>query len=408
MVVGRDRLLTSALAALRVARRFVRSRYVILHGYYGAGNVGDEAVLAASLEQLDDLPGNLVPFVFCPHPEQVVRAYGVLSLNPLQARRKRVLGVLLRSEAYLLGGGGLLKDYGQPEARSIERQWLQWIDLASRAGLRTMSWSVGVENLRFDRSKQAVKNALEATDLVTVRDEQSAARLREIGVMRRVHVTADPVPWLAQRYARRRSRPTRPRVIAALRHWYPYEFRVPDVEANERMQDAVAHVLDDLVERHGADVAFLPFRTSARDDDREACRAVQARMRAPSVLYDEADPSVEATMARLAEADLVVGMRLHASILATSMGVPTVALAYMPKVRDYMASIGQETLCVDVEAATRERLTEAVDDALKRYEEHSARSLVATSELAARFRSNRELLVALLCDKGMNQNERGR
>ena len=381
---------------------------MIIHGYYGAGNVGDEAVLLGSLEQLKDLPGDLVPYVFCPHPELVERMYGVPSMNPQRAGRKRVLQVLIQSEAYLLGGGGLLKDYGQPEDQGLERQWLQWVDLAKRAGLRTMSWSVGVENIRFERSKHMVKDTVETMDVVTVRDEDSAARLRALGVARQVHVTADPVPWLAQRYARRRSSPARPRLLVAMRHWYPYEFRVPDVEANERMQDAVAHALDYLVEHHDAEVAFLPFRTSARDDDREACRAVQARMHAPSTLYGEADPGVEETMARLAEADLVIGMRLHASIMATSMGVPTVALAYMPKVRDYMASIGQDALCIDIEAATKECLAEAVGKALEQYEERSARLLAATSGLAERFRSNRELLVGLLSENDANWSGRWR
>ena len=389
-----------ALAALRVARRFVRSRYVVIHGYYGAGNVGDEALLLSSLEQLKDLPGGLVPYVFCPHPERVSSAYGVLSMNPRQAGRKKVLSVLLQSEVYLLGGGGLLKDYGQAEDRSLERQWLQWVGLAGRAGVRTMSWSVGVENIRFERSKRAVADAVEAMNEVTVRDEHSAARLRAIGVTREIHVTADPVPWLAQRHARRRSLPARPRVVVAMRHWYPYEFRVPDAEANERMQDAVALTLDDLVARRGAEVAFLPFRTSERDDDREACRAIQRRMRASSMLYDEANPGVEETMSRLAEADLVIGMRLHASIMATSMGIPTVALAYMPKVRDYMAAVGQDALCIDIEAATSERLAKAVEEALEPYEDRSASLLDTTSELAARFDTNRRLLVALLTERG--------
>jgi polysaccharide pyruvyl transferase WcaK-like protein len=181
-----------------------------------------------------------------------------------------------------------------------------------------------------------------------------------------------------------------------MRHWYPYAFEVPDEAINEHMLGSVAGVLDYLVEEHDADVSFLPLRTTARDDDREACSAVQARMRTDSCLYDEADPGVEETMARLVEADLVIGMRLHASIIATTMGIPAVALAYMPKVRDYMESIGQDDACVDIEALTKEGLVGILNEVLTHYEERSQGLLHATGQAASRFQRNRELLYELL------------
>jgi polysaccharide pyruvyl transferase WcaK-like protein len=52
--------------------------------------------------------------------------------------------------------------------------------------------------------------------------------------------------------------------------------------------------------------------------------------------------SLEATMGWLASADLVIGERLHASILAAACETPFIALEYRPKIRDFAKSIGLE------------------------------------------------------------------
>ena len=51
---------------------------------------------------------------------------------------------------------------------------------------------------------------------------------------------------------------------------------------------------------------------------------------------------LEDTMRWLGSAELVVGERLHASILAAACATPFVALEYRPKIRDFARSIGME------------------------------------------------------------------
>jgi polysaccharide pyruvyl transferase WcaK-like protein len=48
---------------------------------------------------------------------------------------------------------------------------------------------------------------------------------------------------------------------------------------------------------------------------------------------------------------MMVGMRLHSLILATTCGIPCVALSYDPKVASFMHQTGQDDAIWDVEAA---------------------------------------------------------
>lgn len=60
-------------------------------------------------------------------------------------------------------------------------------------------------------------------------------------------------------------------------------------------------------------------------------------------------------LAAIGSASLVVGMRLHALILAAAAGVPALALSYDPKVEAFAAQVGQPVVgeagrAIDAEA----------------------------------------------------------
>jgi len=104
---------------------------------------------------------------------------------------------------------------------------------------------------------------------------------------------------------------------------------------------------------------------------------------------------LDATLRLLASADLVIGQRLHAVILAAATGTPFVALEYQPKVRDFTRSIGQE----DATVATDElgRLDEVVDHVLGNRATIAAATAVPVAEYRSRqVAAAEELRLALL------------
>lgn len=68
--------------------------------------------------------------------------------------------------------------------------------------------------------------------------------------------------------------------------------------------------------------------------------------------------SVKQTMHQLAGFDYVIGMRLHATILACAQGVPNLSLSYQPKCLDFLESINQPELALPTEEITSVRLIE--------------------------------------------------
>ncbi len=62
---------------------------------------------------------------------------------------------------------------------------------------------------------------------------------------------------------------------------------------------------------------------------------------------------IDRTLETLASAELVVGERLHASVLAAAVGTPFLAIEYRPKVLDFAASVGQDAVVVRTDQMDR-------------------------------------------------------
>jgi polysaccharide pyruvyl transferase CsaB len=365
---------------------------VIIKGFYGAGNLGDEAILSGILSQTSVFD-NLKPIIISRNPNETRRIHRVLSVD----HHNTVVQYLnlLRANVFILGGGGLIKDYGE-SSRSIE-SWLHALAKAQKYGITTMLWSLGVENLRFGKSKELVKRVLNTVDAITVRDPNSKKRLEEIGIQNQITVTADPAMLLVAEYNKKRSISKNPRILVCLRHWNIGGVNTLDEDANENFIKSIAYGLDFMIKHLNTEIEFLPFRTIPQDDDREIAKMVVSRMREREhILLHSRIPEIGEAINIISNADLIIGMRLHSVIFATSLGVPSIGLSYMPKVRDYMNYIDQEGFCFDIKDLDERCLRESIERIINNYEEISKQLVCICSALSMKLQENVRILSELL------------
>ena len=82
--------------------------------------------------------------------------------------------------------------------------------------------------------------------------------------------------------------------------------------------------------------------------------------------------------------------------MATSLGVPSVAVAYLPKVRGFMEALGQGAFCADIEAATGAWMTESIDAAIASRDRLGASLRAETDRMARAYAVNDEILTRLV------------
>ncbi|MBR3456683.1 MAG: polysaccharide pyruvyl transferase family protein, partial [Selenomonadaceae bacterium] len=81
---------------------------LVVSGYYGSRNGGDEAMLAAMLEVLSELDPKLNITVISSDPEDTRRRHGVEAVSWLDM--PGILCVLRKADLLISGGGSLLQN----------------------------------------------------------------------------------------------------------------------------------------------------------------------------------------------------------------------------------------------------------------------------------------------------------
>jgi polysaccharide pyruvyl transferase CsaB len=289
----------------------------LLSGYYGFGNLGDEALLAVIVERLRARwPGCGVD-VLSGDPPATARTYGVDATPRMDLGRVRA--AIERSDVVLSGGGGLLQN--STSLKSL-LYYAGVIRAGIAAGKPTMVFAQSIGPLDF-WGRAVVRTFCRGLAGATVRDERSRALLASLLPGVPVERTADPV-FLFQPggepldlAAEGLADDDAPLVVVSVRKWH----------GGAATAAIVAHAIDRLAGQFGARVAFLPL---GGPPDAEASTTIIRRCASTPVLLP--DYSLDQAAQVIGRAALVIGMRLHALIIAARLGVPFLALPYDPKV----------------------------------------------------------------------------
>ena len=331
----------------------------LISGYIGFHNSGDEAVLMAIVQDLRAAVRDVDITVLSRRPEETSVSYGVQAVDRFSPAE--VWKAVKDCDVLISGGGSLVQDV--TSSRSLF-YYLGIIWLAKRLGRKVMVYANGVGPVRRPVNRLLTSFVLNQVDLITLRDQASAAELERLGVRRpRILVSADPVfglrpvaperadAVLATEGLAGSGSGVGPLVGISVRRW----------DGLERWGPVVAAAADHLVERHGARIVFLPMEFPG---DVEVSRWVASRMHFKGAKVLGGRYLATEYMALVGRLDLLVGMRLHSLIFAARQYVPLVGLEYDPKVRGVLTALGQ-SVAGDVLSIDTKTLVAAADAALE-------------------------------------------
>ncbi|NSW82983.1 MAG: polysaccharide pyruvyl transferase CsaB [Syntrophothermus sp.] len=333
-------------------RRYDSVKKCVISGYYGFGNLGDEAILFALVRAFrSSFPGIDIT-VLSGNCEHTASSYGVKAAdrwNPVAVWR-----ALRGSDGLISGGGSLLQDV-TGLASLCYYLGVMW--LAILAGRPFWIHAQGIGPVRSRLGRFLVRLTLSWARGISVRDPESKDELVAMGLAPElIEVTVDPVLTLDREVADLQMG------RRILEHWGVKGFgeeKIVGISVREwrgltAYRLAIAEAAGRLVES-GCSVVFLPFQY---ESDVAVCRDIIRMMNRPSSLVDEPLSVVEMASV-IACLDLVIGMRLHALILGHAMGVPVVGISYDPKIDRFLASVGKEP-AMSVEQPDGEVLIESV------------------------------------------------
>jgi polysaccharide pyruvyl transferase CsaB len=317
----------------------VKQARFTISGYYGFRNAGDEAVLAGLIQAFRTASPGSQPALtaLSIDPDDTRQRHGIESLH--RYRVKDLIAGIRNCDAFLSGGGSLLQDV--TSAHGIY-YYLGVVRIAQILGKRTMFVAQGIGPLIRPRTRSLVAGVANKLDAITVRDPESADLLHEIGARARVQVTADPALLLP---GGPRTRPGEGPAVISLRSWEHSAQQLPATLAKACSSSLSQVPLGTLAMQPSQDEQVL-------EQFRREWHLITGQEATEFAVSGPETQRLPAIVQQIASSRLVIGMRLHALILAAGAGVPAVALAYDPKIQSFMRSTGQEDAVVNLDAGS--------------------------------------------------------
>jgi polysaccharide pyruvyl transferase CsaB len=305
-----------------------------ISGSYGGMNLGDEAILEGILAQLRAAVSAEVT-VFSRNPSDTLERHKVEHAVPVRSlTRRQITPEIQKLDLFVLGGGGILYD-GDAEI------YLREVFLAHDVGIPVILYAISAGPLVTQVSRQAMREALNAAAVITVRDRLGLRLLEDVGVAQEIHLTADPAFLLEPE----------PSLVDILqtegvqfdRHLVGFSVREPGPAAPdinpEEYYALLANAADFIVERLDADVVFVPMEKTDVQHSHGVVAHMQHAERAEILRRRYSPRQILDVMGNF---EFAVGMRLHFLIFATLRGVPFTALPYASKVAGLLEDLELE------------------------------------------------------------------
>lgn len=339
---------------------------ILIAGYYGLNNIGDEAILSGMICSLNKYIDNAQFSVITNDPIETKKLHNVVPVKQSfkEGLPKFALNCAFNNELYnifkqidncdifILGGGSLLQDlrvYYLPLLLSM-------VYYAQKKGKRTAIYGIGAGPIDTQLGRKLCRKILRSADMVTVRDSMSKNVLERCG-LQNVIKTADPAFGLDLRKddillrssCLNEEYPKESYYAATLYNWLQdsdrNRNRTASTEVLEKRRKIVSEILSDIIKTHNRSICFIPTVKVDETGYSQIKNYMHASVKVSAASYTN---DLNHVLSSLSKSDLLIGMRLHSLILASIIGVPIVPISYCGKVKSYMELIGLNDLNLDI------------------------------------------------------------
>lgn len=339
---------------------------ILISGYYGFDNLGDDTVLFGIMSSIRKHHPDAELVVLSNQPARTKALFGIEAVN--RWNFMTIFKEITRCDMLVMGGGSLLQDV--TGGRSI-LYYLGIARLTQLLGKPIVFYGQGVGPISKPLSEKLIRQVVNDVDVITVRDAKSREDLLSYGVEKpEIHVTADPAfainpdlfsydagaRLLMEFGVRSKYMGGDQKVVGiAIRNW----------ATSHPFHEILAKNADDLV-RAGWRVVFIPMQYPS---DVGASQRVLSHMKERAVLLNR-QFSFRDIANVIANTDLIIGMRLHSLILAAHCDVPFVSLSYDPKIDRFVQRVGYNQEIDSVNDVTYERLHARIEDSINNLDQY--------------------------------------
>ena len=276
----------------------------------------------------------------------------------------------------MTGGDVISLDYGVPTLY----EWASFVEQAKAEGVKTMFWggSIGPFLAKPHVEEQMIRH-LKKYDAITVRESETAAYMRKLGIENFVEVTDPAFTLKPESFDVEGLLPTAPNGVVGL-NVSPLirRFRDGGPESQERLDREVAEFARNIVEKHGYAVVFLPhvgpLDGGTWNSDYHYMKGIMDKYGLSGDRMRIAPANLNAAQLKylISKFRFLIAARTHATIGAFSTLVPTISIAYSVKAKGINKDLfGDTRLVLETPKVSQEslmnslKLLEQEEDAIR-------------------------------------------
>lgn len=322
---------------------------ILIVGYFGKGNIGDEAILSSTLSRINK---DETVVVLSDNPDETIRMHYVRSIKYSYRRLPLLLLRIIRKRPKILFPGGgyfyggavrtiaLIAIIGKLFGSKIEI-------VAVGVGPFLSHEIVGLyqDNDEFTGlNKVCLRIIFTIADYASVRDDFSKQMIVRAG-LKNIKVEKDPALYLKpidEKFAFDLFNSALPRLnspLVGLNIRY-----IPDREIMDKIINVMTEVSKFVIEKLNGSVIFVPFgiryqnelnKFSSINDDEIAFNLLKKSCVSEKVYFLRGRYTPSELLGMFRFFDSFVGMRLHSVVFASIMQVPVFAVSYEQKINSF-------------------------------------------------------------------------
>ena len=324
---------------------------VILKGYYGRDNFGDEIMMELIISYFKNLYPSLQLQVMNSNPCMLEEKYGIktpvelVTGNYGKKDALKRIATIIRANCYIVGGGTIITD---------KHSSLHLVEYLIEFGIRrilhrpSIFISVGATEFKHKSTQLICKMLLRCSNLSMIRDSESFALLSKLYSGKSIVKTGDLVLLAFDQNRSTISKKTtfeKKKIGLSLMPYHESLYNRPelDVELAKEFADVA-----DLLAKEGFNVSIIPIQYGYNNDLDYRFSKMVLNMCESNVELFECRNNEE-KMRKISTLDCLVSMRLHSLLCAISNNINCIAINHNEKIESCLKVYGIQNQSVTLE-----------------------------------------------------------
>lgn len=290
---------------------------VLIIGYYGAGNIGDEVLLDATIDLLKTIYESPSVTVLTNDTVDTKENRQVEAVN--RNSYFQVIKIIKGSDIVIGGGGSMLQNVTSNKSLIY---YLGILNLAKLFRKKVALLGNGIGPIKREFYKKTTKYVLSKLDAIVLRDKDSYKLLEGFG-LNNIYLGNDLAFTLDISETVEKENK---KVLINLRKW----------DYNNNFIKSMENFVNYLISQDFK-VTLISFQS---DNDELVLKRIFNNINSPNLKYFESKES-DKIVSEINSSELFIGMRLHGLIFASICSRPFIALSYDPKVSTFSKNLEQ-------------------------------------------------------------------